>query len=192
MATALISSGNPTVIRNETSIGKKIDLLTAGALPYYNSLFKNVFQKNKQNAKIICDFIISEIDNQNIKVSTKITHLKVLCWFSKYLNNKEFQSVKREDVTNYLTSLRKTEFIDPSHKWIGTYNTRQMILNKIRTRAKKQLFRRIHWLNIKNEEIRQLREPPARLDIALRDKFANSMRTQMVAYIPASPIFTVY
>jgi vacuolar-type H+-ATPase subunit C/Vma6 len=90
MATALISSGNPTVIRNETSIGKKIDLLTADALPYYNSLFKNVFQKNKQNAKIICDFIISEIDNQNIKVSTKLTHLKVLCWFSKYLNNKEF------------------------------------------------------------------------------------------------------
>jgi len=89
-----------------------------------------MFRKNKQNAKILCDFIMSEIDNQNIKVSTKLTHLKIICWLSKYLNNKEFQSVTRDEVADYLSSLRKTELIDPTHRWIGTYNTRQMILNK--------------------------------------------------------------
>jgi integrase len=132
MSTALISSEKkPTLIRNKNYSTKKIiDLLTSDALPYYNSLLKNLFQKNKKNAKILCDFIMSEIDNQNIKVSTKLTHLKILCWFSKYLNNKEFQSVTRDDVTDYLSSLRKTELLDPAHRWIGTYNTRQMILNK--------------------------------------------------------------
>lgn len=54
------------------------------------------------------------------------------------------------------------------------------------------LFRRVHWLHSKDEEIRQLRETPVRLNIALRAKFAQSMRTQLAAYIPESPIFTVY
>jgi hypothetical protein len=31
---------------------------------------------------------------------------------------------------DYLNSLRKTESDDPNHKWIGTYNTRQMAINK--------------------------------------------------------------
>jgi hypothetical protein len=30
----------------------------------------------------------------------------------------------------YLSALRKTELEDPSHKWIGIYNTRQMVLSK--------------------------------------------------------------
>lgn len=54
------------------------------------------------------------------------------------------------------------------------------------------IFRRIHWLNNKNGEIEQFRQTPARLDKALRDKLANSMRTQLVAYIPDQPIFAVY
>jgi hypothetical protein len=53
-------------------------------------------------------------------------------------------------------------------------------------------FRRKHWLRVKDNEIQQLRETPARLDVALRDKFANSMRVGLVAYIPASPIFNTF
>lgn len=53
-------------------------------------------------------------------------------------------------------------------------------------------FRRIHWLYCKDEEIRQFRESDARLDTALRDKFARSMRTQLAAYIPENPLFTIY
>ena len=44
----------------------------------------------------------------------------------------------------------------------------------------------------KNEEIRQLREAPQRIDFAVRDKLAQSLRTQLVAYLPEEPIFTVY
>jgi hypothetical protein len=53
----------------------------------------------------------------------------------------------------------------------------------------KSIFRRMHWLKVKDDEIRQFRETQARLDMALRDKFANSMRPQLAAYIPESPIF---
>ena len=90
------------------NIEKKIDSLTSDALPYYNSILKNVCSFNGFNAKIVCDFIADEINNQNIKTTTKLTHIKIICWFSKQLNYKDFQQVTRDDVTNYLTSLKKT------------------------------------------------------------------------------------
>jgi hypothetical protein len=54
------------------------------------------------------------------------------------------------------------------------------------------LFRRIHWLNTKDNEIREFRETPVRLNFSLRDKLARSMRTQLVAYLPEQPVFTIY
>lgn len=39
-----------------------------------------------------------------------------------------FRSIFKQ--IEYLGILRKTESQDNTHKWIGTYNTRQMILNK--------------------------------------------------------------
>jgi len=140
MATVSVPSENQLTINNDNckyDTEKEIDSLTTD---YYNSIFKDLYRANKQNAQILCDFIIAEINNQNIRISTKLTHIKILCWFSKYLNYKNFQLITRDDVTDYLNSLRKTEYLDPTHKWIGTYNTRQMILSKF--------FR---WLYNKNE-----------------------------------------
>jgi hypothetical protein len=34
------------------------------------------------------------------------------------------------DITDYLNSLKKSEIINPTHKWIGTYNVRQTIPSK--------------------------------------------------------------
>ena len=51
------------------------------------------------------------------------------------------------------------------------------------------MHNRNHWLEVKDGEIKELRETPARLDVALRDKFARSNRTQLIAYLPTSPIF---
>ena len=58
---------------------KRIESLTAGTLPYYNSLFKELYQANRQNAEILCDFIGTECNYQNIKTSTKLTHIKIIC-----------------------------------------------------------------------------------------------------------------
>jgi hypothetical protein len=143
MATTSVMSKNESTLRkNKISydLEKRIESLTACALPYYNSIFKDLYQANRKNAEILCDFISTEYTNQNIKTSTKLTHIKVICWFSKYLDHKNFQLVTRDDIIDYLGSMRKSETQDPTHKWIGTYNTRQMILSKF--------FR---WLHNKNE-----------------------------------------
>jgi hypothetical protein len=120
----------PSKFKVSSILERKIDSLTAGALPYYNSIFKKLYQKNSQNAVILCDFITAEYTNQNIKPSTKLTHIKIVCAFNRYLGYKSYQLITRHDIFEYLNSLRKTESEDPTHKWIGTYNTRQIILGK--------------------------------------------------------------
>jgi type I restriction enzyme M protein len=42
------------------------------------------------------------------------------------------------------------------------------------------------------DEIKEQRETPVRIDTALRDKFARSMKLQLVAYLSIDPIFAVY
>lgn len=85
---------------------------------------------NPGNAELLCKFQSFESDTGNIKPSTKQTHIKVVCWFERYLDHKDFSKVKRDDLIPYFASLRKEESEDPTHKWIGTYNTKHMILSK--------------------------------------------------------------
>ena len=80
--------------------------------------------------KILYEFLIIEQNYQNVKLSTKITHIKAICLFNQYIHYKDFEKITKNDIMDYLNSLRKTELDDPNHKWIGTYNTRQMAINK--------------------------------------------------------------
>lgn len=111
---------------------KNIQSLTKGVASshYYNSLFKKMSLINIQNATILYEFLQSEHNIQNVKPSTISTHIKAICLFNKYLGYKDFTKITKDDIISYLGSLKKKESDDPSHKWIGTYNTRQMVLNK--------------------------------------------------------------
>jgi hypothetical protein len=64
-----------------SDIEKRIDTLTTDALPYFNSVFKKLLRGNgnSQDAMILCEFITAEYINQNIKPSTKLTHIKNIC-----------------------------------------------------------------------------------------------------------------
>jgi hypothetical protein len=67
----------------------------------------------------------------NIKESTKEGKMKVLIWLTNYFQNKKsFREMTKQDILDYLNELRKPVSEDPSHKWIGSYNGRQMIFNK--------------------------------------------------------------
>ena len=52
---------------------KKIELLTKGSSSYYRSLFKNLSIKNRDNAKTLYDFLETEHNLQNVKLSTILT-----------------------------------------------------------------------------------------------------------------------
>ena len=53
------------------SLKRKIDSITKYQKPYILKLFREVLVKNLENAKIICDYIIAEQNEFNIKESTK-------------------------------------------------------------------------------------------------------------------------
>jgi hypothetical protein len=67
----------------------------------------------------------------NIKESTKSDKIKKLCWLSKSLNHKKsFHEMTKQDIVDYLNSLKKPLSNDPKHKSIGTYNGRKMVFLK--------------------------------------------------------------
>jgi hypothetical protein len=43
---------------------------------------------------------------------------------------KKFIDMTGDDVLRYLDECRKTETEDPSHKWIGSYNTKLIVLSR--------------------------------------------------------------
>ena len=69
---------------------------------------------------MICDYILAEQIEMNIKESTKEGKIKVLIWLSKYLANKTFHQVTKQDILDYLNSLKRPVLEDPTHKWIGS------------------------------------------------------------------------
>ena len=65
------------------------------------------------------------------EVNSSLMHKKnimqVLCYLSEHHNNlKSFRQMTSNDVLSYLDTLRRSESSYPYHKWIGTYNLRQI------------------------------------------------------------------
>jgi integrase len=131
---------------------RKINSITNGlSKPYFNKILKELLKKNLENANIICDYIIAEQTEINIKDSTKEGKIKILVWLSNHFQNKKsYRNMIKEDILEYLNTLRKSPVEDPTQKWIGSYNGRQMILNKF-----------FKWLYHTNEPDHKERETPA-------------------------------
>jgi integrase len=88
-------------------------------------------EANPYNANIVYDYITVEQTEINIKESTKSDKIKKLCLLSKYLKHKKsFHEMSKQDIVDYLNSLKKPFSDDPKHKSIGTYNGRQMVFLK--------------------------------------------------------------
>ncbi len=60
---------------------------------------------------------------------------------------KDFYKITKQDIQSYLNSLRRSEAEDKTHKWIGTYNTRQMVLSKFfRWICNKDEYNKEKWI----------------------------------------------
>jgi len=113
------------------NLEEKIDHITNSlSRQYFNTILKKLVNENKENAIIICDYIIVEQNEINIKDSTKEGKIKVLVWLSNFHKDKKFENMTKDDILEFLNSLRKPSDKDPTHKWIGSYNGRQTILLK--------------------------------------------------------------
>ncbi len=115
----------------DNNLEKKIDAITNSlSRQYFNTILKKLAIENNENATTICNYIITEQNEINIKDSTKEGKIKVLVWLSNFHKNKKFEDMTKEDISEFLNSLRRSSDKDPTHKWIGSYNGRQTILLK--------------------------------------------------------------
>ena len=138
-----------TVTENIEELKRKIDTITRYQKPYISKMLNKLLE-NPINAEIICNYIVAEQNEINIKESTKETKIKRIAHLSKFFENKKsFYHMTKEDILAYLNNLIKPSSIDPTHKSVGTWNARQMLFLKF--------FR---WLYNPNESDPRKRETP--------------------------------
>lgn len=82
--------------------------------------------------KSFVTFFIAERNEINIKKSTIEWHVKVLGQIQKFHNFKEFKDTTREDILNFLNSLRKPSEEDSTNKSIGNRNNKQRVSLKFK------------------------------------------------------------
>jgi hypothetical protein len=96
-----------------------IEDVCAGLQPEYSKCLSSI---SEENALTISNYIKTMRTKINLSDSYRKDTVKLLCIFSKFNNDKSFMVVIRTDILAFLNSFRRTETIDPMHRWIGTYN----------------------------------------------------------------------
>lgn len=66
--------------------------------PYIKNSLDKLLENNIENGEIICNYIIAEQNEINIKESTKEGKIKVLIDLLKFLNYKDLKKVTKEDI----------------------------------------------------------------------------------------------
>ena len=107
----------------------KFKIVTSGMLSYRINILNRLQAKSKENASTIIDYLFSMHNEINPSISYKTNQIITLSQLSESCNNqKPFLQMTRDDILAYLNNCRKSEEIDPLHKWIGTYNTRRIYM----------------------------------------------------------------
>ena len=82
---------------------RKIDTITRYQKPYISKMLNKLLLENSINAEIICNYIVAEQNEINIKESTKETEIKRIVHLSKFFDHKKsFYDMTKEDILDYL------------------------------------------------------------------------------------------
>ena len=84
----------------------------------YNRL---VSMKNKENARIIADYLIAYKSETDTTDWTRAINCLNIIRFTEGVN-KSLKAITRDDIQQYFNRLRKPEDDDSKHKWKGTWN----------------------------------------------------------------------
>jgi integrase/recombinase XerD len=79
---------------------------------------------NRTNSAIIEEYFEAMQTEINPSTNYAKTNRISLNRLLDFHNNKPLTEITRKDIISYLNGLRKSDEVDPLHKWIGTYNSR--------------------------------------------------------------------
>jgi integrase len=114
-------------------VERKITLATEGFTTdrFCELILRDRNRLSKENVLIVCEYIIAMKREINPRLSYKKGTIQILAELSKAVGiEKKFIDMKRDDILLYLDKYRKSENDDPLHKWIGSYNTRLVVLSR--------------------------------------------------------------
>jgi integrase len=114
--------GNLIATNIDPLFEQKLELATEGLEPHFLEHLKTKISPN--NALIISKYILSMKVETSLATNYKRTIISSLKLLSEFLSNKPFIDMTRDDIINFLDSLRKDDSEDLMHKWIGSYNLR--------------------------------------------------------------------
>jgi site-specific recombinase XerD len=156
--------------KEKTDLIESIDCIASG-LPKF--VCKQLAQQiSTENAVTIIEFIKCQKTESNLSDSTKNLVIRSLIMLVRYIK-KNFKQLTRIDIVNYLDSLRKSEEVDPTHKWIGTYNLRRQLFLKF-----------FKWLYHSTEEAKKRKIPEVMRDIPLLKRKEQSIYKPDDLWIP--------
>jgi integrase len=110
----------------EPELQRKIEDATKGLTRSYP---KRLGVMDKEQASVICDYVLAVKSETKLSDNYRISILNTLIPLSLH-GNKRWKDFTRADIIRYLNHFRKDESVDPSHRWIGAYNT--SLINIIR------------------------------------------------------------
>jgi integrase/recombinase XerD len=149
-------------------IDRKITLATEGFTTTTNKFCESILRDrnrlSKENALTVSNYVIAMKREINPRLNTIRTTVQFLSELSRFVGiEKRFEDMTREDILLYLDSCRRSENDDPLHKWIGSYNTKRIILFRF--------FKWSYYPNVGNPDKRtelsnSERKPECIMDIA--------------------------
>jgi integrase len=150
---------------NDAELDRKITLAIEGFTTTKSPelILRDRTRLSKENALTVSNYIIAMKREINPRLSYIDHTIEFLSVLSRSVGiEKRFKDMTRDDILLYLDKCRRPENDDPLHKWIGTYNTRRIIL-----------FRFFKWLcypdianpDKRNELSTQERKPECIMDI---------------------------
>ncbi len=83
-----------------------------------------------ENRTVFCAFLADMVNVENARPNTKLMYAKNLLYLFRSVNHKLINLITRDDILNYLHTLRRSAALDPDEKWINTHNNRSVMYQK--------------------------------------------------------------
>jgi site-specific recombinase XerD len=136
-----------SIISDEVVLERKIILATEG---FTNTFCEQVLRDrnrlSKENTLTVAEYIIAMKREINPRLSYVRNTIHFLSEIARSAGQKSFRDMTKEDILHYLDLNRKSENVDPLHKWIGSYNTKRITIIRF--------FKWLYYPNIGNPNLR--------------------------------------
>jgi integrase/recombinase XerD len=98
----------------------RINDVTKGLTPSYSNRLNELSPKQ---SSVICDYISALKSEIKLSSGYRRNILNTLIALSRIKSRKRFEDFTRADVIEFMNRFRKEDSEDPTHRWIGTYNS---------------------------------------------------------------------